>query len=122
SNKAIYAGDTVLLSNPAPGSVGTLGRAWIEGPGHVGLDLNVIKRIKIGEQKDFELRLDAVNVLNTPYWGNPNVDINNAQFGRITASDVTGAHNADFRSGNRRFTLNARENFCCLVGWRYCCG
>jgi hypothetical protein len=111
SNKAIYAGNTILLTNPAPGTVGTLGRAWIEGPGHVGFDLNVIKRIKIGEQKDFELRLDAVNVLNTPYWGNPNVDINNAQFGRITASDVAGANNADFRSGNRRFTFNARVSF-----------
>jgi len=111
SNKAITANGVALLANPAPGTVGTLGRAWIEGPGHVGLDLNVIKRIRIAERKDFEIRVDAVNVMNTPYWGNPNVDINNTQFGRITASDVSGANSADFRSGNRRFTFNARVNF-----------
>ncbi len=73
--------------------------------------MNVIKRIRIAEQKDFELRVDVVNILNTPYWANPNVDINNAQFGRITTSDTTGASNADFRSGNRRFTFNARISF-----------
>jgi hypothetical protein len=111
SNRAIYFNNSVVLANPAPGTVGTLGRAWIEGPGHIGLDVNVIKRVRIGEQRELEFRVDAVNVMNTPYWGNPNVDINSNQFGRITASDVTGANSADFRSGNRRFTFNARVNF-----------
>ena len=112
NNRAIADEDgNIILANPAPGTVGTLGRAWIEGPGHVGLDMNLLKRVQIAEQKDFELRVDVVNILNTPYWGNPNVDINSPQFGRITASDVTGQSNADFRSGNRRFTFSARINF-----------
>jgi hypothetical protein len=67
--------------------------------------------VKIAEQKDFELRVDVVNILNTPYWANPNTDINSALFGRLNANDVTGQSNADFKNGNRRFTFNARINF-----------
>jgi hypothetical protein len=100
-----------VLTNSAPGTVGNLGRQSIEGPGHIGLNANLVKRVRIAEQKDFEIRIDAVNVLNTPFWGDPVVDINNASFGRMTAVDVTGANTADTRTGNRRFTLNLRLNF-----------
>src|SRR5205823_5663061 len=118
SNKAICVGQNgvctgpVILANPGPGVAGTLGRAWIQGPSHVGLDMNLVKRIQVAERKNFEIRLDVVNILNHPYWGNPTTDINSSSFGRMTASDVTtGLSNADNRSANRRFTFNARLNF-----------
>ena len=50
--------------NPAPGTIGRLGLKWIEGPPVLGLDVNLIKRVRIGETKEFEIRMDAVNVLN----------------------------------------------------------
>jgi len=112
SNKAITdASGNIILANPAPGQVGSLGRQWIQGPSHVGLDANLVKRIRILEGKEFEIRVDAVNILNTPYWNDPTVDINNVNFGRMTAGDITGANNADTRTGNRRFTLNMRLTF-----------
>ena len=113
SNRAIAdASGKIILSNPAPGTPGTLGRTWIQGPSHIGLDANLVKRVRITEQKEFEIRVDVINILNTPYWGNPTTDINSANFGRMTAGDVTnGASNADNRSANRRFTFNARLNF-----------
>jgi hypothetical protein len=40
-------------------------------------------------------------VLNHPNWGNPNVNINSTQFGRITLPN----------SGNRQFTFGARLDF-----------
>jgi Carboxypeptidase regulatory-like domain len=111
-NKAIFdESGNLVLANPAPGTVGTLGRMWIEGPGHIGWDMNLVKRVKIAEQKEFEIRMDVVNILNTPYWANPNVDINNASFGRIQQNDATGASNADFRNGNRRFVFSGRISF-----------
>jgi hypothetical protein len=62
--------------------------------------MNVLKRVSIAENKEFEFRVDIVNVLNHPVFGNPNVDINNAAFGTVsTASDA------------RRFTVGARVNF-----------
>jgi hypothetical protein len=104
SNKAITDSQgRLLLANPVPGQVGSLGLTWVEGPAALGFDANLIKRVRITETKEFEFRLDAVNVLNHPVFLAPpsaNMSINSASFGRITAA-----------GGNRRFVLNARLNF-----------
>ena len=95
-------------------TVGGLGRQWIEGPTHAGFDVNLVKRIRIGEKKEFELRVDAVNVLNNPRWAfvSGGLDINNPNFGKLTAADPTGGvSQSDFPVANRRFTFNARLNF-----------
>ena len=73
--------------------------------------MNLIKRIRISENKQFEIRLDAVNVLNTPYWANPETNINSLNFGRMLAAGTTGSNNADINTGARTFTINARLNF-----------
>jgi len=101
NNLAILdASGAPLLVNPAPGQAGNVGRNTIVGPGNVRLDMNVIKRVKITESKEFEARVDVVNVLNHANFGNPTVNINSTNFGRITSA-----------SGARRFTFNARINF-----------
>jgi hypothetical protein len=94
------ANGNLVLVNAQPGDLGTLGLKWIEGPANLHFDVNVIKRVRITEQKEFELRVDALNVLNHPIFGNPTLDINNASFGRITTA-----------TGTRSFTINTRLNF-----------
>ena len=113
SNQVITdSNGNIILASPAPGTVGTLGRTWIEGPGHIKLDVNLVKRIRIDEFKNVEIRMDVIDIMNTPYWNNPTVDINNTNFGRMDAADVTtGVSNADNRSANRKFTFTARFNF-----------
>jgi len=64
------------------------------------LDMNLIKRVKIAETKEFEFRLDALGLLNHPNFGNPNLNINSATFGRIISA-----------TGNRTLVLNLRLNF-----------
>jgi hypothetical protein len=101
TNRAIQdANGNFILVNPGLGQLGTLGKRWIEGPGRYSLDMNLIKRVRIDEAKEFEVRVDAINVLNHSNWGNPNLDINSTNFGRITT-----------KTGNRTFTINARLNF-----------
>jgi hypothetical protein len=101
SNKAIAdAQGNLLLVNPAPGTPGSLGLKWIEGPAPLSLDLNLIKRVRITETKEFEFRVDAVNVLNRANFDDPVVNINSTSFGRITTA-----------TGNRRFVMNLRLNF-----------
>jgi hypothetical protein len=90
----------LLLVNPDAGQIGNMGLKWIEGPSRLSLDMNLIKRVRITEKKEFELRIDAVNVLNHPNFGNPNLSINSLNFGRITSA-----------TGNRRFVANLRVNF-----------
>ena len=114
SNKAIADSQgRMILVNPAPGQLGTLGRAWIEGPSHIGLDMNLVKRVRVSESKTFEVRVDVVNILNTPRWGDPiSLDINSPNFGRLTASDPTGSfQQSDTITGARTFTINMRVNF-----------
>src|SRR5262249_10833773 len=56
TNKAIKdANGNIVLANPAPGTIGTLGRAWIVGPTHANFDVNLVKRIRIAEKKEFEI-------------------------------------------------------------------
>ena len=62
--------------------------------------MNLIKRIKIAETKEFEFRLDALSILNHPNFGNPVLNINLNTFGRITTA-----------TGNRTFVANLRLNF-----------
>jgi hypothetical protein len=101
SNKAIAdANGNLLLVNPGPGQIGNMGLKWIEGPSNLGLNIDLLKRIRISETKEFEFRADAVNVLNHPIFGNPNLNIDNTSFGRITTA-----------TGNRRFVMNLRLNF-----------
>ncbi len=92
----------VVLQNPAPGKTGNTAvrRPGLEGPGDLGFDFALSKRVRIGENKSFTIRADAINTLNTPRWGAPNTDINSASFGRITTA-----------GGSRSITINARVDF-----------
>jgi hypothetical protein len=96
----VDASGRVLLTNPQAGKVGTLGTRWIEGPSAMQFDLSLAKKVAIRENVSFTFRADAVNVLNKPVWGDPNVNINSVDFGQITTA-----------TGNRSITLSARIDF-----------
>ena len=110
SNKAIRdAQGRLLLTNPAPGQIGSLGLEWIEGPPFLQFDMNLIKRIRVTETKEFEVRIDAANILNHPNFGDP--ETNSPNFGRITtlAGQNTTAVIQGPAVGDRRFTVGAIE-------------
>jgi hypothetical protein len=94
------ASGNIILINPPPGTLGTLALRYLEGPGSYRLDLNVVKRFRISETKNFELRADFIDAFNSPQWGNPNADINSLNFGNITSA-----------GGNRIIVIGARVNF-----------
>jgi hypothetical protein len=104
SNKAIAdAQGNLLLTNPDPGTVGNLGLFSITGPGSFTLDMNLSKSIRIGETKEFQLRVNAINALNHPVFGAPNTSINSVgNFGRITST---------VGSFGRQFVTTLRLNF-----------
>ncbi len=90
----------IILVNPAPGTLGTLGANLLEGPGDFRLDLNLVKRIRTTERTNLELRADFINASNSPQFDNPNTDINSTNFGRITGA-----------GGTRIIVVGARLNF-----------
>jgi hypothetical protein len=91
----------LIAVNAAPGTIGSMSPNYLEGPGQVRFDVNLVKRVRIGEGKEFEFRVDAIDLLNRANFANPNTDINSTNFGRITETN----------GGNRIIVLNARINF-----------
>jgi hypothetical protein len=90
----------VIAVNPAAGTLGSLSPTHLEGPGAFRLDMNLIKRMTFGEGKEVQIRGDAINILNSPQFGNPITDINSTSFGRIFSA-----------GGERVLVLSARVSF-----------
>lgn len=92
----------LLIVNSAPGKLGNLGDGVIVGPGSFRFDLSASKTVRVDESKSFQIRIDAQNVLNHPTLGDPNLNINSANFGQIGAGDVSGSRRFQ---GQLRFTF-----------------
>ena len=104
------ASGNLIWVNPQPGQTGSYGQNGLRGPGRFDLDMNIVKRVKIAENKQLELRLDVVNVLNHPNFSNPSTSINGSgTFGRITS--LASGSNIGGNGGMRSFVINTRFNF-----------
>jgi hypothetical protein len=111
SNKAIQdPKGNIFLVNPQPGTVGNLGYTTLRGPKALFLDMNLVKRFKITETKQFEFRIDALNILNRPNFAAPSVNIDNTGFG-VISSLLNAANNLGSNGGMRSFVINSRLNF-----------
>jgi hypothetical protein len=83
-----------------------LGLTSITGPGAFRLDVNLLKKIRVTERIELTLRADAINLTNTPNWGNPSLDINSTNFGRITGTSGNSGS-----PSNRLVVLQGRITF-----------
>jgi hypothetical protein len=90
----------LIFVNPLPGHVGNIAPNILRGPSSINFDVNLVKRVRLREQMELELRMDAISALNHPNFGNPTTDINSTNFGRISSA-----------SGNRLFVLSMRLTF-----------
>jgi trimeric autotransporter adhesin len=75
TGQALCAGPTVY---------GDAGRNIIEGPPQFTFDMAMSKTITIRETRALELRLQASNIFNTPYFSTINTTVNSALFGQVT--------------------------------------
>jgi hypothetical protein len=73
------------------------------GPGVLNMDLGLAKAFRITEKIEFQLKMDAFNLLNNMSWGDPSTDVDDSNFGRIT-------NQANLTRG-RRVQLGARLEF-----------
>ena len=55
--------------------------------GDIIFDFTMMKRTRVGENKILEFRSEFFNIFNHANFGNPNGNIGNANFGRITTTD-----------------------------------
>ncbi len=74
------------FSPPAPGTFGDATFNLLRGPGFWQWDQSFVRGFSLGEGHRFELRAEAINLLNHFNRGNPQATLNNpATFGRITS-------------------------------------
>jgi hypothetical protein len=96
------ASGQIVLQNPAAGSLGTLSPTNFRALGSFTLNLQVSKPIVLNREHNviMTFRGDAINLLNKPIWGTPNLNIDNTAFGQITTA-----------TGNRSVNLTLRVAF-----------
>ncbi len=109
--RAIASNGAPILVNPAPGQLGNLGQNSFTGPGTFRFDVNLIKRIKVTERVTLQLGATAQNLTNTEQFGNPNLNINDLNFGRITGSAPFSNAGVGTSSPARIVVLQGRITF-----------
>ncbi len=88
SNTASFSGQ--VFFNPSAGQIGALQRLQFDGPSQTQWDFSVIKRTRITESTNFEIRFDLFNVLNHPLFFVGDTNVNSTTFGRITNLNFPG--------------------------------
>jgi trimeric autotransporter adhesin len=83
-----------------PAVYGDAGRDIIEGPAQFTFNSAINKTIAIRESRSLELRLQATNIFNTPYFSGLNTTVNSLTFGQVTGV-----------SNMRRITMVVRFRF-----------
>ena len=71
---------------PALGTDGNVGRNGIYGPGLAEGDVSIFKNVSLTERVKTELRAEAFNITNTPQFTNPDSNVGDGNFGRISAT------------------------------------
>jgi hypothetical protein len=74
------------FAQPAAGSYGNLGRNSVLGPGSIRIDMGLTRTFQVRENQSVQFRAEAFNLPNHVNPNNPNVAINNRNFGRILSA------------------------------------
>ena len=72
--------------DPVFGTYGNCGEGVLRGPGLVNFDMSVFKNARIRERATVQFRVESFNVFNHKNLNNPDVNVDDANFGRIVGS------------------------------------
>ena len=78
--------DPSAFALPAEFTFGNAPRNLLRGPGLVVTDLTLLKNVALGGQARLQLRLEMFNAFNNVNLGNPNAQLGNPAFGRISSA------------------------------------
>ena len=78
--------NTACLVQQNPIRFGTSGRAVIDGPGTIGIDLAARKNFAFGEKMKMQFRAEFFNAVNHSNFNPPNKLLGNSTFGRIASA------------------------------------
>lgn len=76
--------DTSSFAPVTQARFGTSKANGYRGPGYANLDASLFRTFRMSQRVAVQLRLEALNVTNTPHWANPGTNVNAIDFGQIT--------------------------------------
>jgi carboxypeptidase family protein/TonB-dependent receptor-like protein len=76
--------DTASFAAVTQPRFGTSKANGYRGPGYANLDASLFRTFRFSQSATVQVRLEALNVTNTPHWANPGTNVNAIDFGRIT--------------------------------------
>ena len=91
-----------MFSVPNPGELGNTGRNQFIGPRQFQTNVSLSKKFRFTERYSFDLRVDALNVTNTPTFGFPVATVTSSSFGAIQDNVISLARRLQF-SGKLNF-------------------
>lgn len=106
-----YFNVTSFQSVTTPATFGDAGRNIIRGPGYFDLDANLYRNFKITQFLTFKFEADAFGVTNTPHFANPDSNITDANFGKVTGEAQGNNASLGGSGGERLWYLGAKLIF-----------
>jgi hypothetical protein len=85
-NRTIYQQfDTSVFKTPALGTLGTVGRNTLRGPGQHAVDFSLFKNFRFRERLDLQFRAEAFNLIASPFYTNiyPGYNASATDFGSL---------------------------------------
>ncbi len=102
-NRAFFS--KAAFTQNAPGTFGNLGRNALRGPNYYNLDVALSRSFPVRERLALNIRLEAFNALNHPYFNNFTTSLNSGTFG------YSNANTNDSRMDPRIFQAAAKFTF-----------
>lgn len=100
-----------LFSQPGPGQQGNTPRNYFIGPSYFETDISVLRKFRLTERFNFDLRVDARNLTNTPNFAFPSTVLPASFSQSGYGSSLFGRINADVVNNARRMQFSAKLNF-----------
>jgi hypothetical protein len=101
TNSCSYFDITSFASVTTAATFGSAGRNIIRGPGYFDIDGTLTRDFKIREYLTFQFEAQAISLTNTPHFANPDGNITDANFGKVTG-EVAAANASLGGSGGER--------------------
>jgi hypothetical protein len=111
-NTSNFSQPTGCTSTPCanPG-LGNTGRNQFRGPGYVQDNASLSKKIAIWREMSMETRIDAIQLSNSPQFGQPNGSLTSSNFGQITGTLGSGQGTVNGVGGGRSLQGSVRISF-----------